>query len=156
MVCCPAPPCNQRKVPPFYPPAHPLYFGKDWTKLAHTAGASLPEIIPVSVACVLLLPSSPLPQHFVTGTHLYFWVLSKNTTKWLHPALEPRPLDPASNVLTIRPPRLTHNNLNSAHIIPYHSFCQQDDIHKAQWPLTHVCSKTVDWFVNMYWWSEDW
>ena len=48
-------------------------------------------------------PSQVTPQHFVVGTHLYSWVeiLPKNTTQWPQPGLEPGPLDPESNALTM-------------------------------------------------------
>jgi len=49
------------------------------------------------------------------GTHLYTWVergtvrvkcLAQEDNAMSQPGLEPRPLDPESNALTMRPPRL--------------------------------------------------
>ena len=49
------------------------------------------------------------------GTH--FYTMLKNTTQCPRPGLGPRPRDPETSALTMRPPHLHHALLKTRHLI---------------------------------------
>ena len=95
---------------------------KPWSQVAHQAGA-YPGFCSMKRLGVFLLPLGwdavhrrVTPSIKFAGTHLYTWV-ERGTVRvkclaqehnTMSPGLEPRPLDPETSALTMRPPRLPY------------------------------------------------